>query len=206
MNIGLNAAQARAKSNSDMIIYDEVQYIMKDIITQSAAGNYTSTITDGTTMTESTPEVVITGTVANPTIVVGETFSFNGTSVALGTTGTNLNAIIADINDAAITGLVASKDASNHIVLTHNIPAATSWTYIIDAGTANNNLGITANTYTPPNPESSTYWHTWMGTATNRGYKTQMDYIVKYFQDLGYRIERSTNSATQQTFQWDISW
>ena len=62
-----------------MIIYDEVQYIMKDIITQSAAGNYTSTITDGTTMTESTPEVVITGTVANPTVVVGETFSFNGT-------------------------------------------------------------------------------------------------------------------------------
>ena len=206
MNIGLNAAQARAKSNSDMIIYDEVQFIMKDIITQSAAGNYTSTITDGTTMTESTPEVIITGTVANPTIVVGETFSFNGTSVTLGTTGTNLNAIIADINDAAITGLVVSKNATNNIVLTHNIPAATSWSYVIDAATANNNLGITANTYTPPNPESSTYWHTWMGTGTNRGYKTQMDYIVKYFRDLGYRIERSTNSATNQTFQWDISW
>ena len=26
----------------------------------------------------------------------------------------------------------------------------TSWTYITDAGTANNNLGITANTYIPP--------------------------------------------------------
>ena len=52
---------------------------MKDIITPSASGNYTSTITDGTTMTESTPEVVITGTVANPTVVVGETPSFNGT-------------------------------------------------------------------------------------------------------------------------------
>ena len=206
MNIGLNAAQARAKSNSDMIIYDEVQFLMKDIITQSAAGNYTSTITDGTTMTESTPEVIITGTVANPTIVVGETFSFNGTSVTLGTTGTNLNAIIADINDAAITGLVASKNATNNLVLTHNIPAATSWTYIIDAATANNNLGLTANTYTPPNPQSNIYWHTWMGTGTNRGYKTQMDYIIKYFRDLGYRIERSTNSATNQTFQWDISW
>ena len=45
-----------------------------------------------------------------------------------------------------------------------------------------------------------------MGTATNRGYKQQMDYIVKYFADLGYRIERSTNPATNQTFQWNVSW
>ena len=33
-------------------------------------------IADDTTMTESTPEVIITGTVANPTIVVGETPSY----------------------------------------------------------------------------------------------------------------------------------
>lgn len=206
MNVGLNAAQARAKSNSDLVIYDEVQYIMKDIITQSAAGGYTSTIADGTTMTESTPEVVVTGTVANPTVVVGETFIWDGTTVTLGTTGTNLNAIIADINDAGITGLVASKNATNNIVLTHNIPQSTAWQYVIGTGTANNNLGITANTYVPPNPSSSTYYTTWQGTSVNRGYKVQMDYVVRHFENLGYRIERSVNTGTNQTFQWNISW
>ena len=157
-------------------------------------------------MTESTPSVTITGTQASPTVAVAETFIFAGSTVTLGTSGTNLNAIIADINDAGITGLVASKNVSNNLVLTYNIPAATSFTYIIGAGTANNNLGITAQTYTAPNPTSNGYWTCWMGTSTNRGYKTQMDYIVKHFSNLGYRIERSTNTSTNATFQWNIDW
>ena len=206
MSYSINKTEARLIARADLTIFNETQALMKQIITDSGNGLYETTITDGTSMTESTPEVVITGTVANPTVVVGETIVFEGTTITLGTTGTNLNAIIADINDAAITGLVASKNTSNNIVLTYNIPAATSFVYIIGTGTANNNLGLTANTYTAPNPKSTTYWQTWMGTATNRGYKQQMDYIVKYFADLGYRIERSTNPATNQTFQWNVSW
>tara|TARA_B100001057_G_C22793004_1_gene928389 strand:+ start:206 stop:826 length:621 start_codon:yes stop_codon:yes gene_type:complete len=206
MNVGLNAAQARTKANADLVLFDEVQFIMKAIISASTAGNYTATISDGTTMTESTPSVTITGTQAAPTVAVGETFIFEGNTVTLGTSGTNLNAIIADINDAGITGLVASKNASNNIVLTYDIPAATSFLYVIGAGTANNNLGITAQTYTAPNPTSNAYWTCWMGTSTDRGKKTQMDYIVKHFSNLGYRIERSTNTSTNATFQWNIDW
>ena len=73
MNVGLNAAQARSKATLDMIIYDEVQFIMKKIITESAAGNYEAVIADDTTMTDSSPSVTITGTQVNPTVVVGET-------------------------------------------------------------------------------------------------------------------------------------
>ena len=130
MNIGLNAHRQELNSNSDMTSYDEVSLFNERHYNTKCLRNHKSTITDGTTMTESTPEVIITGTVANPTIVVGETSSFNGTSVTLGTTGTNLNAIIADINDAAITGLVASKNATNNCP--HNTTFLHSWTYIID--------------------------------------------------------------------------
>ena len=206
MNVGLNAAQARSKANSDMIIYDEVQYIMKKIITESTAGNYSVVIGDGTTMTDSSPEVVLTGTIANPTVVVGETLIINGSTITLGTTGTNLNAMIADINDANITGVTASKNASNNMVITLVIQPSTAWQYIIGAGTANNNIGLTAGTFQPNNPTSVTYFDVWQGTATNRAYKSQMDYILKHFQNLGYRIERSTNTATNTTLQWNVNW
>lgn len=206
MNVGLNAAQARSKANSDMIIYDEVQYIMKKIITESTAGNYSAVIGDGTTMTDSSPEVVLTGTIANPTVVVGETLIINGSTITLGTTGTNLNAMIADINDANITGVTASKNASNNMVITLVIQPSTAWQYIIGAGTANNNIGLTAGTFQPNNPTSTTYFDVWQGTTTNRAYKSQMDYIIKHFQNLGYRIERSTNTATNTTLQWNVNW
>lgn len=206
MNVGLNATQARAKANSDLIIFNEIQYLMKEIITQSEAGSYSATITDGTTMTDSTPDIVTTGTIVNPTVVVGETIIWDGTTITLGASGTGLNAIISDINDASISGLVASKNATNNLVLTQTVAAATAWQLVIGSGTANNNVGITGGTYTATNPSSVTYHTVWQGTTTNRGMKQQMDHIVKYFQNLGYRIERSTNTATNTTFQWNINW
>ena len=172
-----------------MIIYDEVQFLMKDIITQSAAGNYNSTITDGTTMTESNLSYYYRYS-SHPTVVVGETPSFNGTPT-LGTTGTNLNAIIADINDAAITGLVASKNATNNLVLTqHSFISG----HILLMRTANNNLGLTANTYTPILKVMYIGIRGWVQVQIE-AIRPQMDYIIKYFRDLGYRIERSTNPS-----------
>jgi hypothetical protein len=206
MNVGLNATQARSKANSDLVIFDEIQYLMKEIITQSGVGSYSATIADGTTMTDSTPDIITTGTIANPTVVVGETIIWDGTTITLGTSGTSLNALIADINDASVSGLVASKNASNNLVLTQKVAASTVWQTVIGSGTANNNVGITGGTYTATNPSSVTYYTVWLGTTTNRGYKVQMDHIVKYFQNLGYRIERSANTSTNTTFQWNINW
>ena len=55
MTIGLNAAQARAKSSQDMIVFEEQTAIMRQIITDSGLGKFESYVIDGTTMTESTP-------------------------------------------------------------------------------------------------------------------------------------------------------
>ena len=121
MSVGLNAAQARAKASQDMIVFNETQEIMKAIISESALGNFEAYVDDATTMTEATPSVQKIGTALNPTITVGDTLIFDNNTITLGTTGTSLNAIVADINDAGIAGLVASKD-SNYLVLTISEP------------------------------------------------------------------------------------
>lgn len=205
MSVGLNAAQARSKASQDMIVYKETQAIMEEVITQSGLGNFEASVDDGTTMTISTPSVQKIGTVNNPTVNVGETLIIDGNTVTLGTTGTSLNAIIADINDAAVPGVTASKDAG-YLVLTIEDSAGATWSYEIGAGTANTSLGFIAGVYTLPNPTSVEYYTSWQGTSTDRAIQNQMEQVIKHFSDLGYKIERLTNSSTNRTFKWYIYW
>ena len=109
MSYSINKTEARLIARADLTIFNETQALMKQIITDSGNGLYETTITDGTSMTESTPAITITGTVANPTVSSLETVILGGQTVILGPSGTNLNAVIADINDANVSGLVASK-------------------------------------------------------------------------------------------------
>lgn len=205
MSVGLNAAQARSKASQDMIVYKETQAIMEEVITQSGAGKFEAMVSDGTTMTISTPSTTTTGTVINPTITVGDTLIIDGTTVTLGTSGTSLNAIISDINDAAVTGITASK-TGGYLVLTVEDAAGQTWTYEIGSGTANASLGLTAGVYTLPNPTSISYYTVWQGTSTDRAIQNQMEQVIKHFSDLGYKIERLTNSSTNRTFKWYIYW
>lgn len=205
MNIGLNAAQARAKSSQDMIVFNECTSIMNSIITTSASGVYETYVNDGTTTTESTPSTTKIGTANNPTISVGDTFIINGSTVTLGTSGTNLNSIIADINDASITGVTASKDAG-YLVLNIVLPASTTWSYEIGSGTANATLGFTDGIYVPPTPTSTTYFTSWQGSISDRALDNQMNAVIKHFSNLGYKVNRLTNSATGKTFRWHVYW
>lgn len=50
------------------------------------------------------------------------------------------------------------------------------------------------------------YFNVWQGTAEDRQKIAQMNKIVKYFSDLGYAIERRTNTNTDSTFMWVIAW
>lgn len=50
------------------------------------------------------------------------------------------------------------------------------------------------------------YYNVWQGSVEDRAKYTQMGQILTYFTDLGYSIERRTNSATGDTFKWVISW
>jgi hypothetical protein len=205
MSVGLNAAQARSKASQDMIVYKETQSIMEAIITQSGLGNFEASVDDGTTMTISTPSVQKIGTVNNPTVSVGDTLIIDSSTVTLGTTGTSLNAIISDINDAAIPGVTASKDAG-YLVLTKETTAGTTWSYEIGAGTANTALGVVAGVYTLPNPTSIVYYTTWQGSTTNRAIQNQMEQVITYFSNLGYKIERLTNTSTTRTIKWYVYW
>ena len=118
MSYSINKTEARVIARADLTIFNETQALMKQVITDVGNGLYETTITDGTTMTESTPTIVVTGSVANPTITATPTVILGGQTITLGTSGLNLNAVIADINDAAVTGVVASKNAANNLVIT----------------------------------------------------------------------------------------
>ena len=157
-------------------------------------------------MTESTPIITITGSAAAPTITGTPTLIIAGQTITLGTTGLNLNSVIADINDAAVSGLVASKNASNNLVLTYTAPASTTWTVVVGAGTANTALGITAQTYTATSPSSVTYYNVWTGTSTDRAKTDQMNQVIEYFKNLGYSIERLKNTTTNKNLKWVISY
>lgn len=206
MTFGITSQQATQNKRNDLVILDEQYAIMKEIITQSQNGVCNFTIDDGTTMTESTPTITITGTQANPTIVAANTVILGSSTVVLGTSGTNLNAVIADINDANISGVVASKSANNELVITYTTPAATTWTFDIGAGTANAALGLTNQTYTATDPSSVNYFNVWQGNTTDKCDADDMKAVITYFENLGYVIERQTNNSTSKTFKWRISY
>lgn len=206
MTYAINKTVARTIARSDLTIFNETQALMKQVITDAGNGLYETTITDGTTMTESTPTITITGTAANPTIVGTPTLIIAGITVTLGTSGLNLNAIISDINDASITGLVASKNAANNLVLSYTVAQSTSFTVVVGASTANTALGLTAQTNSATNPDSVAYFNTWQGTATDRVKTDQMNQVILYFQNLGYTIERLKNTNTNKTIKWSISY
>ena len=206
MTVGLNAAQARAKSSQDMIIFEECNTIMKEIITASATGNFDILVSDLTTMTTSTPSVQKIGTINNPVVNNLDTLIINGQSVTLGVVANTLDGIIADINNANLPGIVATKD-NNFLVLNIDVHANSVWSCEIGAGTANSSLGFIQGVYSiPTNPESVQYFQSWQGALNDRAKIQQMNSVIKYFQNLGYKIERITNTTTGQTFKWHIYW
>jgi len=208
MSYTINKTQARNIARADLTIFNETQVLMKQVITDAGNGLYETTVSDGTTMTESTPTITMTGSVANPTITGTPTIILGGTTVTLGTSGLSLNAVIADINDAAISGLVASKNAANNLVLTYTAPAATTWSFVVGAGTANTALGfpVMGTNSVAANPSSITYFNCWQGSTQDRSKTDQMNQVVLYFQNLGYTIERLKNTVTGKTFKWLISY
>jgi hypothetical protein len=78
----------------------------------------------------------------------------------------------------------------------------------IDNGLYEANVSGTVMTATtsPGTFDSILYFNTWQGTIDDRAKYLQMGQIITYFTDLGYAIERRTNSLTGNTFKWVVSW
>ena len=201
----LNAASARTLGYTDLIVHNEIDYISREIITAGLNQFREITISNGTTMTNSTPTIVVTGTVTPVTVTNTNTVILAGSTVILGTTGLNLNSVIADINDAAITGVSAGKNATDNIVLSY-IPLSTSWSFVVGNGTANSDLGISAATNTTTDPESVSYYNVWSGLTTDVKKLSDINSVKSHFLGLGYSVLQSLNSNTNNTFSWNISW
>ncbi len=205
MSYYINKNEARATARNDLTIFDEVQALMKQVITDAGNGLYQTTVSDATTMTESTPSVTVIGA-SNPTITGTPTLIIAGHTTILGSTGTNLNSIIADINDALIPGLVASKNTNNNLILTYEAPASTTWSVEVGSGTANTELGLTTGITNATDPSSVSYNSVWQGNVADRAKTDQMNQVELYFKNLGYSIDRVTNPVTGKTFKWVISY
>jgi hypothetical protein len=61
-------------------------------------------------------------------------------------------------------------------------------------------------TVSPDSLTAIVYFNTWQGSIDDRAKFIQMSQVITYFTDLGYAIERRTNSLTGNTFKWVISW
>jgi|TARA_B110000914_G_C15405558_1_gene419349 hypothetical protein len=208
MSYSVSAQQARTTARNDLTIFNEVQALMKQVITDAGNGLYQTIVSDGTTMTESTPVILLAGTVENPTISVGnDTLIIAGQTITLGTSGLNLNAIMADINDALIPGLIAGK-GNNKFRIFYTATAATTWQVVIGSGSANAALGINVagGTLTAINPDSIIYNNVWQGLTSDAAKSDQMKQVITYFENLGYTIARQTNTITNSTFKWVINY
>lgn len=207
MTLGINSQQAKQNRRSDLDIFNEITSIMRQIIIDSNNGLAQTVIENDTTMTNSTPTVQVVGTASNPIIAGNETLILAGSTITLGSTGSNLNSIIADINDAGITGVLASKNSDNNLVITYTCPASDQWLLTIGAGTANALLGFTDNsTHTATDPDSVTYHRVWRGVVTDRSLYDSMQEVINHFDGLGFDIERRTNPNTTNTFKWIINY
>lgn len=100
-----------------------------------------------------------------------------------------------------LTASQARSKAQNDLVIfneVRNIEMA------ILTASASGSYSITLDTTTMST--SAVYCNVWKGVVADRAKEIQMAQIIKYFTDLGYNIERKTNSITGTTFDWVVYW
>jgi len=208
MTHGLTAASARIITTSDQVIYDEIDAIHRAINTAALAGELDVTVDDGTLMTESTPSITIEGTGFAP-FTPGDTVIIASETIVLGgdaTDGTGVKQVVADINNVLVSGLRA-RQVETDIVLTYETTQS-NWAVTIaeGSGSALTDIGLTAGTYTPTDPESVAYYNVWNGQTEDRKKAYEFAQVVNHFQGLGYNIVAKKNTVTQNTFIWELYW
>lgn len=54
--------------------------------------------------------------------------------------------------------------------------------------------------------DSNSYFSVWIGVTQDRKLSDQMNIVLSHFTQLGYHIQRITNTTTNNTFIWKIEW
>jgi hypothetical protein len=204
MSIMISAADAKLQAQGNLVILQEVRAIEEAILTAVSSSLLNATVSDGTTMTMSTPAVSVTGTVNNPTTTATQTFTINGATVTA--SGTTINSIVDDINILAISGITASKTAVAGALKISSDNNNFTLIIAVGTGTILGDLGLVAAT-TTATAVSKTYHTVWQNTTINTTYKQQMSEVIQYFTNIGYTIVRQKNAdTTNTTFKWYVTW
>jgi hypothetical protein len=117
------------------------------------------------------------------------------------------------MKNVMLTAAEARAKAQNDSVIFNEIrdiedailSAASSGDY--DATVSGTTMTATDSTGNPtPISIARAYFNVWQGSVDDRSKYIQMGKVITYFADLGYSIERRTNSTTGDTFTWIVSW
>ena len=96
----------------------------------------------------------------------------------------------------------ARADSRNNVVVHGEIRSIESEVFSnIDSGVLYANI-ISSTTMT----NSNVYYNVWNGTQTDPTKLDQINYVKKYFTDLGYGVNITTNTSSNNTISWNVSW
>ena len=104
--------------------------------------------------------------------------------------------------DIFTTATQARKDSRNNSVIHNEIRAIESKVIANkDSGVVYANV-ISSTTMT----NSNVYYNVWNGVTTDPTKLDQLNYVKKYFVNLGYGVDILTNSSSNNTITWNLSW
>lgn len=205
MTYYVTSTEARSHARAELNIFDEITALMRKVIVASDNGDYEVSVDNGTLMTTSTVIVSVVGTFIEPIVTEGSTLIINNNTIVLGASGTGINGIVSDINDANIPGVIASKNGTNQLVIEY-ASNQNNWSMSIGDGTANSAVGLSPGTQQAVQPDSVNYYLVWSGATVDRKIDDEINRVQKYFTDLGYIITPTKNSSTGNTMVWNIYW
>lgn len=69
-----------------------------------------------------------------------------------------------------------------------------------------NGAAVTATPMTADDATGQSYFSVWSGATDSDLLTWQMDQVIAHFESLNFSITRLTNTTTDNTFNWKISW
>ena len=100
-----------------------------------------------------------------------------------------------------INATTARSNTRNNTVIHNEVTAIENAVYAnVDAGVLYANVNNTTMT------NSNVYYNVHNGVTTDATKKDQLDYVKKYFKDLGYGVNIVSDPSANTNLQWNISW
>jgi hypothetical protein len=96
----------------------------------------------------------------------------------------------------------ARKDARDQSVIHAEVRGLES---SVLSSVESGNLSVSVNSGTTMTTTTS-YYNAYFSIAQDDTKIDQLNYVTRYFTDLGYGITLTENSTTQNTLVWNISW